>query len=77
MALDILIWISNNNHSINDLKFDILDKQDCYGKSGYTYVNPNKINISTIESHLKNNSIDIQFQDKSTNDKKYLTVYKV
>ena len=76
MALDILLWMKDNEHSISDLLFEILNREE--RKSGYTYViNDNKINILTVENHLIENGIDIQFQDKSTNEKKYLTVYKV
>ena len=75
MALDILIWIKDNGYSVNDLKFELLNREE--RKSGYTYViNNNKVNIQSIENHLIDNSLLIQFVNKSNTNKQYLTVYK-
>ena len=68
MALDILHWVGINNYNINELRFEILNRED--RKNGYTYVINKPIDIKIIE-----NFINKTFIDKSTDSKKYLTVY--
>lgn len=70
MALDILHWIDINDYNINDLIFELLNRED--RKNGYTYVINKPIDINLIEIILGKS-----FIDKSTKFKQYLSVYKL
>jgi hypothetical protein len=70
MALDILHWITINDYNINDLIFELLNRED--RKNGYTYVINKPIDIKVIE-----NLISKSFIDKSSDVKQYLSVYKL